>query len=241
MYVGLFSISCDFVPRHIISLPFGTCPEVLPIDIKMVGAFEERIVFYGNNWEDLDRLVALARLHFLQDSDYDADHPTQQCAFLAGNFGGPALDWVSTALSNAPAVFNDFDGFVVAVKQAFGVEANGITALRRAQLDQLRWGSDVPVFFAEFDRLTLQLGVTGHETKINMVHAKLPLALKAKLAEQALGFANYDTMRERLITMWALDPHRNAAGPSAPAKKSRCGSCGKKGHTAKDCRGGSKN
>jgi hypothetical protein len=199
------------------------------------------ITFNGSNWEDLDRLIALARFEFLQNEKYD-DNDVAKCAHVASSFSGPALDWVASSYAAAPASFENFDAFIVAVKSAFGVEANGITALRRTQLDDLRWARDVPVFFAEFDRLTMQLGITDHGTKIVMVRGKLPDSVKAELARQALDFANYETMRERLITMWALDPHRQH-GPSSSktTKKSRCGSCGKKGHTASECRGGSKN
>lgn len=202
-----------------------------PLDLK----------FNGANYETLDRIIGLCRFKFLQDTDYNDDEP-RRCAYLASQFEGPALDWaVSTHVQN-PASFDDFDGFIVAVKQAFGVEANGLTALRRRALEDLKWGREVPVFFAEFDRLTLQLGQTGHETRILMVREKLPLSLKSELARQALEFHNYETMRERLISMWALDPQRGAAGPSAvPNKKPKCTACGKKGHTASNCRGGSKN
>jgi hypothetical protein len=189
--------------------------------------------FDGSNWEDLDRIVGLAKFTFLQDDDYD-DNELRKCAYLAQQFTGPALDWSVSTHQNQPAVFNDFDGFVVAVQQAFGVEANGIQALRRGTLDSLAWSKNVPVFFAEFDRLTLQLGIGGHGTKIAMVQSKLPLSIKAELARQALDFNNYETMRERLITMWALDPGR--ASSSSNNKKPRCGTCGKRGHLAADCK-----
>lgn len=189
--------------------------------------------FTGSNWEDLDRLVALSRFHFLTDDDYDDD--TRKCAYLAKHFSGPALDWAAQLHSSAPASLESFDGFVTAVKQAFGVEANNVQALRRKALDDLKWSSDVPVFFADFDRLTFQLGITDHGTKIAMAQSKFPHSLKAELARQALDFSNYETMRERLNTMWALDPSRH--GQDAPkAKRPRCGRCGKKGHTAADCK-----
>jgi len=189
--------------------------------------------FDGSNWEDLDRLISLAKFEFLQVDEYD-DNPVRRCAYLAQRFTGPALDWVSQLYASSPASFENFDAFIVAVKEAFGVEANNITALRRGALDALRWNANVPVFFAEFDRLTFSLGITGHATKIAMVQAKLPASLKSELARQALDFANYDTMRERLNTMWALDPTRDKGATST--KKSRCGSCGKKGHLAADCK-----
>lgn len=201
---------------------------------------ETKIQFNGSNWEDLDRLIGLARFQFLQDDDYDDNGP-RRCAYLSQRFTGPALDWVtSTHMSNA-SIFENWEQFVTAVKQAFGVEANGIQALRRRALDELRWHTDVPVFFAEFDRLVLQLGISDHGTRIVMVQQKLPFELKCELARQALDFTNYETMRERLISMWALSPTKRPGTLLAPNKKPRCGSCGKSGHTAKDCHGGSKN
>lgn len=203
----------------------------LTIDVK----------FNGSNWQDLTRVVAFARFHFLQDDKYDDDEP-RKCAFLAQHYEGSAMDWVSQAYSAHPRTFDDFNRFVEATREAFGIADNNITALLRRDLDQLRWSPDVPVFFAEFDRLTLGLSITSHETRVAMVESKLPAVMKIRLAEQALSFANYDTMRERFNCMWALDPSRGKA--TGTTKKPRCGSCGKKGHQASECRGssgGSKN
>lgn len=193
-----------------------------------------KLSFHGNNWEDLDRLVTLSKFKFLQDDDYDDNEP-RKCAYLASRFSGPALDWVSDQHSSNLNLFDSFDAFIIEVKEAFGVEANNIQALRRQTLDSLKWGRDVPVFFATFDSLTRQLGLTGHQVKIVLVKGKLPLSLSEELARQSLDFANYDTMRERLITMWALDPHRNQRTGGEITKKPRCGNCKRKGHTAKDC------
>ena len=193
--------------------------------------------FNGSNWQELNRVVALAKFHFSQDDDYD-DNPQRQCAYLATQFDGPALDWAATVQGSVPAIMGSFDGFVEAARQAFGIADNNITALLRRDLDQLQWSADVPVFFAEFDRLTLGLGITSHETRIAMVEQKLPTNMKQRLAEQALSFANYDTMRERFNCMWALDPTRGHA--TGTKKKPRCGSCGKKGHQASECRGPSR-
>lgn len=187
--------------------------------------------FNGSNWQGLNRVIALARFTFLQDDDYD-DNPGRRCAYLASRYEGPALDWVASVSATDPAIFNDFDNFITATRQAFGIHDNNITALLRRDLDQLKWGPDVPVFFAEFDRLTLSLGITSHETRVAMVEQKLPSRMKILLMEQALSFSNYDTMRERFGTMWALDPSRHGGEPSS---KPRCGHCGKRGHVASDC------
>lgn len=190
------------------------------------------LAFNGSNWEDLNRLVALCKFHFLQDTDYDNDDP-RQCACLAQTFTGPALDWVAQSYAANPATFASYDGFITAIREAFGVADNNITALCRRKLDELKWASDVPVFFAEFDRLCLQLNITGHGTKVAMIEAKLPAHIKSIFADQALSFANYDTMRERLNTMWALKP--TGASPSGGSKP-KCTNCKRKGHTAAECR-----
>lgn len=194
---------------------------------------ESDLTFHGANWEDLNRLVSLAKFQFLQDDDYDDNHP-RRCACLAASFSGPALDWVSSEYANRPTIFDHFDVFVIETRQAFGVADNNIEALCRKKLDDLQMGSDVPVFFAEFDRLLAALGITGHGTKIAMLQPKLPAHIKKLWAEQALSFANYDTMRERLNCMWALSADVGRGGGNA--KKPRCGSCGRKGHKAADCR-----
>lgn len=198
------------------------------------------VTFNGSNWEDLERLVAKARFAFLLNDDFEDNEP-RRCAYLSSYFSGPALDWAGNAQQHTPAIFEDFDGYIVNLKQAFGVEANGIQALRRNQLDALRWGVNVPVFFAEFDRLTFQLGITDHGTRIVMLQNKLSLSLRTEMARQALDFNNYETMRERLITMWALNPIAGPTPTEGSRKRPRCGSCGRNGHTAADCRRGSKN
>lgn len=198
---------------------------------------KDDLKFNGSNWQALTRVVTLARFQFLQDDDYD-DNEARRCAYLASRYEGPALDWAATLATASPATLTSFDGFVEATRQAFGIADNNITALLRRDLDQLQWSNDVPVFFAEFDRLTLGLGMTSHETRISLVMSKLPTAIKTRLAEQALAFANYDTMRERFNCMWALDPSRGKA--AAATTKPRCGSCGKKGHKASECRGSGK-
>jgi len=196
-----------------------------------------KLSFSGSNWEDLDRLVALCTFRFSRDEAFN-NNPRGRCGLLCSHFTGPALDWAVNIMNNEQATMDNWTGFITACKQAFGVEANGIQALRRNLLDKLHYGRDVPVFFAEFDRLTLQLGITDHGTKIVMVRGKLPPHVLKLLAEQALDFHNYETMRERLITMWALDPgHTPGENSFRAPERPRCGNCGKKGHKAPDCRG----
>jgi hypothetical protein len=190
--------------------------------------------FNGSNWQVLNRVVALSRFAFAQDDDYD-DNEGRRIAHLAQRYEGPALDWVASHGGGDPGAMGTFDEFVIATREAFGVADNNITALIRRELDQLTWQTEVPVFFAEFDRLTSALLITSHETRCALVEQKLNATMKARFAEQGLTFSNYETMRERCNLMWALDPTRNKAATQG-RKKPRCGSCGKKGHIASDCR-----
>jgi hypothetical protein len=202
--------------------------------MTLVKEDEAKLQFRGSNWEDLDRLVGLARFRFLQDDDYDDNEP-RRCGYVAESYAGPALDWVTSTFASEPNLFDNFDQFINRTKETFGVESLNIQALRRQQLDALKWGKDVPVFFSEFDRLTRQLNLTSDQTRIVMVRQKLPLSIMEEFARQSLDFTNYDTMRERLNTMWALDPHRDQRKEGEITKKPRCGSCGKKGHVAANC------
>lgn len=181
----------------------------------MIPQKQDHIYFEGHNWHDLDRLVTLARFHFLSNSEYDLDPQTRlnhaRAGYLVQSFRGPALDWAST-LMGTPTTFGDFDVFVTACKNHFGIQDETLRTLQREELDNLSYAGSVPEFFANFDRLTLQLGVTADETRIIMVRSKLPDRIKAILAEQALVFADYQTMRQRLITMWTLDPHVSHTG-----------------------------
>jgi hypothetical protein len=203
------------------------------------------ITFSGHDWENLNRLVALSRFKFTIDGDFWTDGPNDtrvphhapRCAFLASQFEGPALDWVASVHTSNPAVFNDFEGFITAVREGFGVADDNIKALCQTKLANWTLGTDVPVFFAELDRLFLALGITGHDTRIAHVTAKLPASIKSSLADQGRMFHNYDTMREFLITRWALGAGSTASSSqTAPKKKKKCSHCGKKGHVASECR-----
>lgn len=200
--------------------------------------------FTGSNWQDLTRLVIATKLEFIQDAALDDDEQkyssaTAQCAKLASSFTGPALDWVGQQYeSTGGSLFNDYNQFVLEVRNAFGISDEGLSAQRRMELDALTWSTDLPVFFAEFDRLTVALNLTSHSTRIALVTAKLPLPVRKLLAEQALNFENYETMRERLLVMWNLDPskHHTITTSNPSKKRPKCGRCGKRGHPAADCR-----
>lgn len=199
-------------------------------------AGSDHITFDGSNWENFARLATQATLARIVETDVDTDR--DQCAWFAQRCRGPALDWVGNRFAANHALFNNYDAFLTEFRNAFGLSDDGLRAHRRGQLEALKWQSDLPVFFAEFDRLCSLLDINGNPVRIAMLRGKLPTKVQTLLSEQALDFADYATMRERLLTMWALDPNRNTAvASSSKPKKPRCGRCGKKGHSAADCRG----
>jgi hypothetical protein len=199
------------------------------------------VPFDGSNWQDLQRLVTSSRMKFLQTAGLDTDpyeEDTAKCGYLTSFFTGAALDWAGQQFDLNPAIMNNFGNYVSTVRNAFGISDQGLQAQWRGQLEGLKWRPDLAVFFAEFDRLTALLNVTGHDARIALVRSKLPFATQKLLAEQALNFNNYETMRERLLQMWALDPSKGAGTDvltTRPAKV-RCSKCGKKGHAASNCR-----
>ena len=192
------------------------------------------ITFDGSNWEDLARLVTQARMTRLTNSDIDDD--SSMGAWLALRLRGAAADWFGKEYASDATMLLGFNAWIERMRQHFGVSDDGLRARRRGQLEGLAWQADLPLFFAEYDRLTSLLGVNDSAAKIAMLRGKLPVHVQKLLAEQALDFADYGTMRERLLTMWALDPAKNTAVRSSGAKKPKCGRCGKKGHAASDCR-----
>lgn len=188
----------------------------------MAPSTDEEVTFDGHNWENLLRLDTVCKLHRLSSPDdfQDGDNnyiPAYQIGWLASRFRGAALDWCGKEMTRQPTLFGgDYEVFLTEVRNAFGISDLQISAHRRTQLDNLAWRADLPVFFAEFDRLCLQLAVSSDATKIALLRTKLPLKVKTLISEQALDFQHYDTMRERLLTMWALDPGARVVAVAAP-------------------------
>ena len=206
--------------------------------------YTDNYYFDGSNWQDLTRLVTAARMKFLISANEENDKyetPAAKCAYLASFFRGPALDWVGQAYDANNAIFNNYAVFIENARQTFGISDEGLSAQRRGQLEGLQWRTDLPVFFAEFDRLTQLLGLQQDSTRIALLRAKLPYHVQKLLAEQALNFSHYPTMRERLLVMWSLDPSKTtnvvtSSVQGGTRKRPKCGRCGKKGHAASDCR-----
>lgn len=194
------------------------------------------VSFDGSNWEDLSRLATLARLH--RKSGTDVDSEATQSTWVARQFTGAALDWVTTIVELNASLLDNFAAFIDACRTQFGITDELLQNHQRAQLDSLTWRKDAPTFFAEFDRLTLACGLGADNSgKITLLMIKLPLPMRTILAHQNYVPSSYTDLRKRLLTLWTLDPKSpGVKQDKAAATRPRCGRCGRKGHVAAECR-----
>lgn len=191
--------------------------------------------FDGTNPEDLLRLVTLTKLELaFASSDADED----KCAWLAQHFSGAALDWLEHELADDTQILLDFEEFVSQAKANFGITDDTLRARYQVQLDALRMGANWPSFLSEFDRLTRKLGMTNNQERLQLLRMKLPASVLTKFADQGLLMVDYAIIRDRLLTMYALAPVGLSTTGAKKAVKPKCGTCGKKGHTAAECRSG---
>jgi hypothetical protein len=198
-------------------------------------ASDPEIQFDGSNWEDLPRLVTLAKLHRASGTDVDSD--TTQSTWVARQCRGPALDWVTDRLTFDPTLFDRFNDFVEQLRQAFGIDDTILINHYRIQLDALAWRNDVPTFLAEFDRLSHACGLgTDTSAKIALLYTKLPAGHRRILAQQNYVPVAYPDLRHRLLTLWTLDPKSPGVKNDKAHARPKCGRCGRRGHTAAECR-----
>lgn len=202
---------------------------------------DPEIVFTGEDWAALLHLVELSKLHFDQDDDYDDNQP-RRCAFLASRFRGTALEWFANERSMDTALMNDFDTFVQSVRVHFGITDGAVTLRNKLELENLQMTADLPTFFGRFETLTLRLGLTADAVRTELLRPKILMKYKESLAITGLDYTTYASLKDRISTMWAMNPHRQHAigepsiALSSKKKKPRCGKCGRRGHTAGDCR-----
>lgn len=192
-------------------------------------------LFDGTNPEDLSRLIALSKLEL---SFASSDNEEDRTAWLGQHFEGAALDWLEHELQDDATILSDFDEFVAQAKLNFGITDDVLTSRWQVQLDALKWGADTPTFLSEFDRLTRKLGLTTQEVRLQLLRGKLPATILSQWADQAYILRDYAEVRNRLLTSHALRPGGLAAQGAQRAARPKCGNCGKRGHSAAQCRKG---
>lgn len=218
------------------STPKNTVPSVgASVAGRKPSAPATDICFDGSNWEDLTRLCTLSKLHRYSGTEVDSD--LTQTTWVARHFVGPALDWLTSRIPIDKNLFADFNSFTEKVREQFGITDTLLLDHQKVQLESLQWRRDLPTFFAEFDRLTLQCGMGANDiTKITLLLAKMPVNLRTQLALQAFSPTSYTEYRSGLLTRWALNPQGASVSNDRASAKPKCGKCKKKGHTAAECR-----
>jgi hypothetical protein len=190
--------------------------------------------FDGSNWQDFSRLVTLARLHRTSGTEVDSD--LTQSTWVARQFTGPALDWMTGILLVESTLLNDFNAFQERLRAHFGITDELVLAHQRTQLDALKWRQDAPTFFAEFERLAHACGMGGENSgKVTLLVSKIPDKQRTILARQVPSPTTFAEYRSRLLTLWVNDPTSAGNATDKEAAKPKCGKCGKKGHTASNC------
>jgi hypothetical protein len=202
---------------------------------------EPPVTFDGSNWADLLQLTDLVELRSKFDDDLDTD--PKKCAYLATKFRGPALEWASKQLTANSGLHAQFSGYVLALRLNFGLDDEAMMVRHRILLDQLTWSNNAPLFFAEFESLCSRCNILEPAAKKALLDNKLPVAYRQKLADLGLAIVDWSTLKERIMTIWLLQPSNQTKietgdtnRPASKKKRTRCSKCGKRGHEAKECR-----
>lgn len=201
----------------------------------MAPAHGEEVYFDGTNLEDLARASSYAQLKCVLDKDLDLDQHGH--VVLAMLLRGAAQDWfVANSLKPVAgrADVSSITKLENQLKAFFGITSEHIIMMQRQQLEQLKWTPSDPItFFADFERLSVSLGMLGDSSRLLALTPKMPTTIIQQIAALGLPGITYSTYRERVIAMTIMGA-RSGAGPNQ--KRVKCSNCGKRGHDAKVCR-----
>jgi tRNA(Ile2) C34 agmatinyltransferase TiaS len=90
-------------------------------------------------------------------------------------------------------------------------------------------------FLQEFDELCLLAGTTSDATKITLIMPKLQTRYRESLLLGGEMITTYSTVRNRLLNTYSRTTEMKQSGEQKRAK-ARCKACGKRGHSATQCR-----
>jgi hypothetical protein len=197
------------------------------------------ISFNGVDYDDFLQLVGHTEIvAIFEPTKFDSDQ--KKVAYAASHFTGSALQWL---LDQGPFVtgttfFASWSNFQQLVQTSCcGITDSDVLHIQRAtKLDDLKLGKDLPLFFAEFERLTRLLGTTSSQTRMAMIRAKLPRYYQDALAANGIAHGSYQSLKTYLLNVWSMRPPANQNPP-----KPKCGKCGKKGHKTESCTAPAKN
>jgi hypothetical protein len=194
------------------------------------------LTFTGVDYDDFLQLVGHTEIvAIFEPGKFDTD--AKKVAYAAAHFTGSALQWL---LDQGPFMagstfFDSWQNFQGLVQSSCcGITDSDILKIQRSKkLDQLKIGNDLPLFFAEFERLTRLLGLEGNNARLAVLRSKFPKYYQEALATNGIAHDTYQSIKDYLLNVWTMRSIRDET-PKPPRVK--CEKCGKKGHTATKCR-----
>lgn len=196
-----------------------------------------RDIFFDGNPVDLDRLFAHCAIQALIKPPAFAETKAM-VSYLLAHFRGPALDWAARKLSDN-SIQNyrgDYAGFCEEVKTQFGYSASQGMVIARTRLNALKQTGGMREFILEFDDLCAQAGLSSDVTKTTLAFPKLKKFYQdAWTCETSLLNVTWASVRTFLLNVASRHEEHGKTEEDA-RKKAKCGKCGKRGHTASQCR-----
>lgn len=189
---------------------------------------------FDGNPEDLDRALGMVVLQFTLHADaFDED--AKKVAYLISHFRGAALDWGVRLVARNDNRLQNYGQFVTSLKDHFGYDPQQLALMYRTRLGTLRQTGDLQEFLVEFEETCENAGVRTDVSKLALLPSKLNKSYYDALANSGSPVSSYSSLRMQLMNMYAMRQDSKALGDTK-RKQSKCGKCGKRGHSAAQCR-----
>jgi hypothetical protein len=205
-------------------------------DTQRLPSPSSEITFDGNPVE-LDRLFAHCALQRLLYPLAFTETKTL-IGYLLAHFRGPALDWVVKELANDTIAkwTNDYEAYCNRIKSQFGYSLNQAYIIARTRVMALKQTGGMREFILEFDDLTAQAGLTSDIVRTTLAFPKLKKFYQdAWTCDPTKLNATWNSVRTFLLDVASRHEDHGRTEEEA-RKKSKCGKCGKNGHTSAQCR-----
>lgn len=191
-------------------------------------------VLFDGNPADLERLVTYVAVAVLAEPPR---FPSERAKamYLAKSFRGPALDWLASILSSRVTLLDDYEQFVKELRGVFGLGDVERAQVARTRLESLRQQGDLLLFLAEFEGLCREAGMVSDASRLQLILPKLEPYYANAIRTAVLRIATWYDMRRHLTTLYSF--RQSSGAPREQVRRrAKCGKCGKRGHTANQCR-----
>jgi len=193
-------------------------------------------IFFDGAPADLTRLIAHVRIRIMTN-DHAFDTESKKCGFLASHFRGQALDWIASEMGSNTTWANDLDTLIQSVALTFGTSGIQAASIARTRLESLKQGkTDLLLFLAEYDSLSTAAGLASDASRLAFIGPKLDPYYREAVNKSTVSYSRWSTYRSSLISLYSMRPATGSVAPDNARRKAKCGKCGKKGHTASECR-----